>query len=92
VGDDVTQFVRTLSQWGNADLMFDTRILSFRIFTNENRIDVIVRCLVSLDRYAWPDVGEEVERSPKSQIEGNVTLSDCRRVGQVLRRSRCFEH
>ena len=56
--------------------MLDTRILSFRVFTNQNGVDIIVRCLVPGDGNTWPNVGEKVESPPKGQVEGNVTLSD----------------
>ena len=46
-----------------ADLVFDTRILSLCIFSNENGVNVVVRGLVSFDRQTWSDVGEEVERT-----------------------------
>ena len=56
--------------------MLDTRILSLRVFTNQNSVDIIVWRLVPRDGNAWPNVGEKVESSPKGQVEGNVALSD----------------
>jgi hypothetical protein len=67
---------RTRQKPAGTDLVLNTRIFSFRIFTNENGVDVIVRCLVPRDRNARANVGEKVESPSKSQIERNMTLSD----------------
>jgi len=59
------------------NLVLNPRIFSFRVFTNENGVDVIVWCLVPGDRNAWADVGKKVESPSKGQVERNMTLSDC---------------
>ena len=56
--------------------MFNTRVLSFGILTNEDSINVVVGSLEALDRDTWSDVGKEIECSTESQVEGNVSLSD----------------
>ena len=56
--------------------MLDTRVLSFRVFTDQHRVHVVVRGFVSLDRHARSYVSEEVERSTEGQVEGDVALSD----------------
>lgn len=43
------------------DLVFNTRVLSFCVFTDENGVDIIVWRLVSGNGDTWPDVGEKVE-------------------------------
>jgi hypothetical protein len=30
-----------------------------------------------LDRHAWPDVREQIERAAQRQVQRDVTLSDC---------------
>jgi len=50
-----------VKELAGADLVLNTRILSFRVFTNENGVDVVIWRLVSGNGNAWPDVGEEVE-------------------------------
>ena len=62
----------------DTDLVLDARILSFRVFTNENGIDIIIWCLVSGNGNAWANVGEKIESPSEGQVEGNVTLSNCR--------------
>ena len=56
--------------------MLNTRVLSFRVFTDENGIDIVIRRLVPGDGNAWPNVGEKVEGPSEGQVEGDVTLSD----------------
>ena len=73
----VRDAVRVIKKVVGADLMLNTRVLSFRVFTDENGIDIIIWCLVPRDGNAWPNVGEKVESPSEGQIEGNVTLSNC---------------
>jgi hypothetical protein len=56
--------------------MFNTRILAFRVFTDEDSVDVVIEGLVPLNRHAWPDVGEQGECSSEGQIERDVTSPD----------------
>jgi len=58
------------------DLVLNARVLSFCVFTDENGVDIIIRCLISGNGDTWPDVGEKVESPSESQVERNVTLSD----------------
>jgi hypothetical protein len=57
--------------------MLNTRVLSFRVFTDENGVYIIIWCLVPGNGDAWPNVGKKVKSPSESQIEGNMTLSDC---------------
>ncbi len=57
--------------------MLDTGIFSFRVLSDENGINIVIRRLESLDGDAGPDVGEEVEGSTQSQVERNMALPDC---------------
>lgn len=56
--------------------MLDTRVLSFRVFSNQDSVDIIVGGLVSLDGDTWSDVREKGECSSESQIERDVSFSD----------------
>jgi hypothetical protein len=58
-------------------LVLDTRVLSFRVFSDQDSVDIIVGGLVSLDGNTWSDVGEKGECSSKSQVERDVSFSDC---------------
>lgn len=56
--------------------VLNARVLSLGIFTNQNRIHIIVRCLEAFNRPTRPDVGEKVKGSSKSQVERDVSLSN----------------
>lgn len=60
--------------WDNNVL--NTGVFSLSVLTDENGIDVVVWGLVALDGLARTDVGEKVEGTTESQVEGDVTLSD----------------
>lgn len=68
-------------------LVFDTRVLSFSVFTDEDGIDVVVGCLEALNRDARTDIGKKIEGATESQVERDVSLSNCRRkrVSVMLR-------
>jgi len=66
-----------VKEFVNTDLVLDARILSFRVFTNKDGIDIIIWRLVSGNGNAWTNVGEKVESPSEGQVEGNVTLSNC---------------
>ena len=57
--------------------MLDTRVFSLRVFTDKNGVYIIVWCLVPGNGDAWPNVGKKVKSSSESQVEGDVTLSNC---------------
>lgn len=56
--------------------MFNTRILSLGILSDEDSVDVIVRGLESWDGDTRSNVGEKVECTTQSQIKRNMALSD----------------
>ena len=70
--------------------MLDTRVLSFRVFADENGVDIIIRCFVPGDGNTWPNVGEKVESPSEGQVEGNVTLSDC--PARINQRTHLYGH
>jgi hypothetical protein len=41
--------------------VLNPRVLSLGIFTDENRVNIVVRGLESLYRHAGPDIREQVE-------------------------------
>ena len=53
----------------STDLVLDTRVLSFCVFTDENGVNIIIWCLISGNGDAWPDVGEKVESPSECQVE-----------------------
>ena len=57
--------------------MFDTTVFTLGVFTDQNRVDVVVGSLVALDRDTRSNVGEQRECPSQSQVERDVTLSDC---------------
>lgn len=56
--------------------MLDAAVFSLGVFSDEDRIYVVVGRLVAGDRFARTDIGEEVEGSSKCKIERNMTLPD----------------
>lgn len=56
--------------------MLNTRILSLSVLSNQDGVDIVVRCLEALYGDTRSDVGEEVESSSQSQVERDVALSD----------------
>lgn len=56
--------------------VFNARIFTLGVFSNQNRVDIVVGGFESSDRSAWSQIGEEVESSAKSKIEGDVTLTN----------------
>jgi len=72
--------------------MFNTRVLSLRVFTNKDGVDVIIRRLETLDRDARTDVGEEVESSSESQVQGNMTFTNYNLVFSMSRRESFWQH
>jgi hypothetical protein len=64
--------------------VLDTRVFTLGVLTDEDSVDVVVWGLVTSDRSAWSDVGEEVESSAESQVERDVTLTNWGLNGQLL--------
>jgi len=56
--------------------MFNPRVLSLCVFSNEHRVDVLVRGFKPFDRGAGTNIGEQVEGPSKSKVEGDMTLSN----------------
>ena len=56
--------------------MFDTRVFTLRVFTDQNSVDVVVWCLETLDRDTRTNVGKKIERPTECQVEGDMTLAD----------------
>jgi hypothetical protein len=56
--------------------MFDTRVFSFSVLSDQDGIDVIVWGLIASDRAARSDVGEEVECSSEGEVEGNMAFTN----------------
>ena len=60
--DQISKRDKKTQNASKTNLVFDTRILSFGILPNENRVHVVVWCLEPLDGNARSDVGKQVER------------------------------
>lgn len=58
------------------DNVLNSRVLSLGVFTDQDRVDVVVRGLEARDGAAWPEVGKKVEGTAESQVQGNVALAD----------------
>jgi len=48
--------------------MFDARVFSLGVFSDQHRINVIVRSLVASDGAAGSDIGKKVEGSAEGQV------------------------
>ena len=50
---------------GITNFVFYTRIFTFRVFTNQDRVDVVVGGFKAFDRHTGTDIGKEIESSSK---------------------------
>jgi hypothetical protein len=67
--------------------VLNARVFSLGVLTDENGVDTIVGGLVAMDGLARTEVGEEVEGTTESQVEGDVTLANGGLAERVLARS-----
>lgn len=51
-----------------AYLVFNARVFTLRVFTDENSVNIVVRCLEALDRDARTNVGKKIKRPAKCQV------------------------
>jgi hypothetical protein len=51
------------------NLVLDARVLSLCVFTDQHCVHVVVWGLEALDRHAWPDVREQIERAAQRQVQ-----------------------
>jgi hypothetical protein len=58
------------------DNVLNTGVFTLGVLTNQDSVDTIVRGLVPGNGAAGTDVGEQVEGTAQSQVEGDVTLTD----------------
>ena len=58
------------------DNMLNTRVFSLGILSDKHCIDIIVGGLISSNRSAGSDIGEEIERSSEGQVERDMTFSN----------------
>ena len=58
------------------DNVFNPGVLALGIFADEGEVDVIVRGFVTGNRFAGAHVGEQVEGTPESQVQGDVAFAD----------------
>lgn len=56
--------------------VLDTRVLALGVLTDQDGVDAIVGSLVASDRAAGSEVGEEVEGTTKSKVQGDVAFAD----------------
>ena len=49
----------------STNFVFNTRIFTLRVFTNEDRIHVVVESFETFDGNAGTDIGKEIKGSPK---------------------------
>jgi hypothetical protein len=58
------------------DNVLNTRVLSLGVLTDEDSVDVVVGGLEPNNRLTRTDIGEKVERSAESKVEGDVTFTN----------------
>lgn len=56
--------------------VLNTRVFTLSILTNQHGVDVVVGGLVTGDRTAGTDVGEQVEGTTQSEVQGDVALAN----------------
>lgn len=56
--------------------VLNTGVFTLGVLTNENSVDVVVGGLVASDGAARTQVGEQVESTAESQVQGDVTLAN----------------
>ena len=57
------------------DDVLDSRVFAFGVFTDEDRVDVVVRGFVASYGDAGADVGEEIECAAEGEVEGDMTFA-----------------
>lgn len=61
--------------------MLNAGVLSFGVFSDKHSVDIVIWSLEAFDTLAGSHVGKKIERSSKSQVERNMTLTNWRRQG-----------
>ena len=56
--------------------MLNTRVFTLGVLTDKDSVDTVVGSLVAGDGAAGTDVGEQVESTTESQVQGDVTLTN----------------
>jgi hypothetical protein len=73
----------TLNHTVNENMLYSA-VLSLSVFSDQNGVDIVPGCLVSLNRLAWPDIGEEIERATKGKVKRDMAFAYrcCKRAFQ----------
>jgi hypothetical protein len=71
LGDELDALDDTI----NNDVL-DTGVFTLGVLTDQDSVDTIVGGLVAGDGAAGTDVGEQVESTAQSQVQGNVALTN----------------
>jgi hypothetical protein len=58
------------------DNVLNSGVFTLGVLTDQDNVDIVVWGLVTSNALAGTEVGEEVERSAESQVEGDVALAD----------------
>ena len=58
------------------DDVLDAGVLALGVLSDEDRVDVVVGCLVARDTLTRPHVGEQVEGAAEGEVEGDVAFAD----------------
>lgn len=56
--------------------VLNTRVFTLGVLTDQHSVDIVVGGLVTGDGTAGADVGEQVEGTAQSQVQGDVALAD----------------
>lgn len=57
-------------------LVFNTRIFTLGILTDENSVDIVVGRFEALDRGTRTNIGKKIERSTERQVEGDMAFAN----------------
>ena len=58
--------------------MFNARVLALGVLADQDRVNVVVGCLEAGDGAARPQVGKEVKRPTKGEIERDMAFANWR--------------
>jgi hypothetical protein len=62
---------------GSTNFVLNTRIFTLRVFTNEDRVHVVVGSFEAFNRHTRSDIGKEIEGPSKGQVQGHMSLANC---------------
>jgi hypothetical protein len=58
------------------DNMFNTRVFTLGVLSDQDGVDIVIRGLVASDGSAGSQISEEVECSSESKVQGDMSLAN----------------